>query len=122
MGGQDLFEFFDSHLTGVPRSTAREIILGITLPIAYLHAKGICHRDLKPENILLKIDGSNPDSVRSSQIQVCDFGLCRQGLNQVDRTLSEFCGSPGFFAPEMICGGGKYNGASFPLPPTASFL
>jgi len=110
MGGQDLFDFFDCHLDGVSASVAREIMLGITLPIAYLHERGICHRDLKPENILLKVKGGEAGDVRSEHIQLCDFGLCRQGLNETDKSLTEFCGSPGFFAPEIVTGEQRYNG------------
>ena len=107
-GGEDLFEFFDQHLEGVDQRTAQEIILGITLPIAYLHNLHICHRDLKPENILLKQIPGQP--IQSSMIQICDFGLCCQKVRPNTKSLSEFCGSPGFFAPEMVLGGGKYNG------------
>jgi len=57
MGGPDLFEFFDNHLDGVDAKVAREIIRGISDPVAYLHERGICHRDLKPENVLLKVSG-----------------------------------------------------------------
>ncbi|GMI06397.1 hypothetical protein TrLO_g3734 [Triparma laevis f. longispina] len=107
-GGDDLFDFFDKHLKGVDHRTAREIILGITLPIAYLHDMQICHRDLKPENVLLKIVPGK--EIQSADIQICDFGLCCQKVKPHSRSLSEFCGSPGFFAPEMVLGGGKYNG------------
>jgi len=106
-GGEDLFEFFSAHLDGVDHSTAIEIIMGITLPIAYLHSLNICHRDLKPENVLLKIEEGRP--IQSGMIQICDFGLC-QKVKPGATKLSEFCGSPGFFAPEMILGGAKYNG------------
>ncbi|GMH68900.1 hypothetical protein TrST_g3181 [Triparma strigata] len=107
-GGDDLFDFFDKHLKGVDHRTAREIILGISLPIAYLHDMLICHRDLKPENVLLKITPGK--EIQSSDIQICDFGLCCQRVKPHSRSLSEFCGSPGFFAPEMVTGGGNYNG------------
>lgn len=31
-----------------------------------------------------------------------DFGLCTKGITSESRTLRDFCGSPGFFAPEML--------------------
>ena len=105
-GGTDLFEFFDSHLDGVQFDDAREVICGIMRPINYLHSLGICHRDLKPENILLEVNGD----INRTQIRICDFGLCHQNISPHSKTLSEFCGSPGFFAPEMILFGGTYNG------------
>ena len=108
MGGSDLFEFFDDHLDGVDPDDAREVILGITRPINYLHNIGICHRDLKPENILLKTDPSKP--VSADNVKICDFGLCCSGVTRNNKGLSEFCGSPGFFAPEILLNGGRYNG------------
>ncbi|GMI26466.1 hypothetical protein TeGR_g3509 [Tetraparma gracilis] len=106
---QDLFDYFDKHLEGVSPDVAREIITGIASPIAFLHSKGICHRDLKPENILLKRmeAGATPTA---DDIQICDFGLCRQHISSTDKTLSDFCGSPGFFPPEMVISGSNYNG------------
>ena len=107
-GGKDLFEFFSSHLNGVEHDMAVEIILGITLPIAYLHSMNICHRDLKPENVLLKVGEGG--KIQCDMIQICDFGLCQKVKEPEVSMLTEFCGSPGFFAPEMVLGGGKYNG------------
>ena len=109
-GGGDLFSFFDDHLSGVSEAIAYEIMLGITLPIAYLHSLGICHRDLKPENILLKTvpgDRSPPGSggIHRSMVKICDFGLCADDITTADMSLTEFCGSPGFFAPETILAG-----------------
>mmetsp|Transcript_732 Transcript_732/g.1207 ORF Transcript_732/g.1207 Transcript_732/m.1207 type:complete len:961 (-) Transcript_732:44-2926(-) len=105
--GMDLFEFFSAHLEGLDHKTAAENILGITLPIAYLHSMNICHRDLKPENVLLKMGEGG--KVECGMIQICDFGLC-QDVGPDGSLLSEFCGSPGFFAPEMILEGGIYDG------------
>jgi len=108
LGGQDLFEFFDKHLDGVDDADARQIVLGIVRPISYIHQMGICHRDLKPENILLHAEPGQTIDV--SMLKICDFGLCCQNIKKHDKGLSEFCGSPGFFAPEMILNGGRYNG------------
>jgi serine/threonine protein kinase len=107
-GGKDLFEFFSAHLEGVDHETAMEIILGITLPIAYLHSMNICHRDLKPENVLLKV--GEEGKIECGMIQICDFGLCQKVKPGAASMLTEFCGSPGFFAPEMVLKGGKYDG------------
>lgn len=99
-GGADLFEFFDEHPSGVPEDWAKEIMARILHGVAYCHALGICHRDLKPENILLDFD------TRAGQVvslKLCDFGL--SGVFQAKKSLTDFCGSPGFFAPEMIVHG-----------------
>lgn len=70
--------------------------------------QGICHRDLKPENILLhtvtkaSIANAGPGGVGSSMfdVKICDFGLSATFVK--GKKLNDFCGSPGFFAPEMI--------------------
>jgi serine/threonine protein kinase len=99
-GGADLFEFFDEHPSGVPEEWAKEIMARVLYGVAYCHSLGICHRDLKPENILLDFD------TRSGQVvslKLCDFGL--SGVFVAKKQLTDFCGSPGFFAPEMIVHG-----------------
>jgi len=102
IGGRDLFEFFEANPHGLPCDVVRQITLGIARAVAYLHNMGYCHRDLKPENILVQSRGEydNEDSIITCHdIKVCDFGQC---ANIENRSLSELCGSPGFFAPEMI--------------------
>jgi serine/threonine protein kinase len=59
---------------------------------------------LKPENILLTFD---PRAGKCLDLKLCDFGLSTKFKPK--QILSDFCGSPGFFAPEMIILG-CYNG------------
>lgn len=54
----------------------------------------IAHRDLKPENILVSLQKN------TVIVKLCDFGLSI--TIPTGNTLSEFCGSPGFFAPECL--------------------
>jgi len=113
LGGTDLFDFFNHNSLGVDPSVAREIILGISLPLAYLHSIGICHRDLKPENVLLRQSANTNKLLCHQNVQLCDFGQCAENCQSNDsenQWLTELCGSPGFFAPEMILWGEKYNG------------
>lgn len=59
---------------------------------------------MKPENVLLRFD---TESERCIDVKLCDFGLSvktRPGL-----VLTDFCGSPGFFAPEMIVHNGYFG-------------
>jgi len=106
-GGFDLFCFFDEHPDGVAEDWAREIIVCIFRAVFFCHSQGICHRDLKPENILLDFD---PDTAKCIDLKLCDFGLSTSYLsNSADRVLTDFCGSPGFFAPEMITEGRYYG-------------
>ena len=101
-GGMDLFAFFDEHPDGVPESWALHITTAILRAVLFCHARGICHRDLKPENILVEFDDENEKCL---DLKLCDFGLSTSyvapGTSQ-HVLLSDFCGSPGFFAPEMI--------------------
>ncbi|RHY83296.1 hypothetical protein DYB26_001241 [Aphanomyces astaci] len=86
-GGKDLFDFFE----GVSEATALRIAFKIVEAVKHMHMHGYCHRDLKPENILFTHD--------NYMVKIVDFGLCAK----VGTTpLTDFCGSPGFFAPEML--------------------
>lgn len=98
-GGHDLFDFFELYSDGVPHeSWAIEIIIKILSAVQYCHVNLICHRDLKPENILIKFD---PDTGRCLDLKLCDFGLALR-CNSPQDLLCDFCGSPGFFAPETF--------------------
>ncbi|KAF0684945.1 Aste57867_23102 [Aphanomyces stellatus] len=90
-GGKDLFDFFGPHEHGVSEATALRIAFKIVEAVKHLHGHDYCHRDLKPENILFTQD--------NYMIKIVDFGLCAKVGTKV---LTDFCGSPGFFAPEML--------------------
>ena len=111
MGGRDLFDFFEKYSGKMDERVAREIVLGISRAVVYLHQQGICHRDLKPENVLLTQlkDGFE---VNHENIRICDFGNCMDNIVPGFPSLTDLCGSPGFFAPEMILEGKKYDGAA----------
>eukprot|EP00979_Chaetoceros_neogracilis_P012155 scaffold3140_cov231-Chaetoceros_neogracile.AAC.1 len=102
IGGADLFDFFEANPYGADESTAKQIILGIVLPLNYLHSSGICHLDLKPENILLCVHEGQCISYRD--IRICDFGQSVIVPTNEGLKLTGLCGSPGFFAPEMVTG------------------
>lgn len=100
-GGKDLFDFFETHPTGVGEERAKVFVRGIADAVAHCHARRICHRDLKPENILLEAD--------ERRTTIIDFGFSRKV--PVGARLTDFCGSAGFFAPEMLQEG-SYDGFS----------
>ena len=103
LGGSDLFEFLFENSKGVPETWARSICYHLIRATNYLHTLKYAHRDIKPENILIIF---NKESGEVEDLKLCDFGLAAF----CDETpLTEFCGSPGFYSPEMACLGG-YNG------------
>jgi serine/threonine protein kinase len=84
---------------------AKHVILGILKPLEYLHSHGICHLDLKPENILIS-RSADLQNVSYKDIRLCDFGLVSMAKkpekNKEVYRQGYACGTPGFFAPEMI--------------------
>merc|ERR1712048_201239 len=76
-------------------SQAQRLFKDLCEAVGYLHARNIIHRDLKPENILL----TSRDRA-SMRIKIGDFGLARK--NYRSRDCRTFCGTPHYFAPEVI--------------------
>lgn len=112
-GGKDLFDYSDENPERLGESDCKRIARSIIDAIHHCHSMGICHRDLKPENILLNTVskasfGRQNDSI--FDVKVCDFGLSATFIR--GKKLTDFCGSPGFFAPEMItlCSSTGYDG------------
>ena len=97
IGGSDLFDFFDQFPDGVCEDWAKKIVVQILMAVQFCHDRSYCHRDLKPENILMRFDTEKETCLG---LKLCDFGLAIE-FNKKEK-LTEFCGSPGFFAPEMI--------------------
>eukprot|EP00931_Biecheleriopsis_adriatica_P048305 TRINITY_DN27908_c0_g1_i1.p1 TRINITY_DN27908_c0_g1~~TRINITY_DN27908_c0_g1_i1.p1 ORF type:complete len:769 (+),score=184.81 TRINITY_DN27908_c0_g1_i1:32-2338(+) len=63
------------------------------LALIHLHERKIAYRDLKPENMLLGEDGF---------MRLCDFQLSKFIIGKTFTT----CGTPDYFAPEVIYGRG----------------
>lgn len=62
---------------------------GTTFAFEHLHEKKIIFRDLKPENLLLADEG---------KIKLTDMGLAKVVVGKTNTT----CGTPDYFAPEVI--------------------
>jgi len=80
----------------VARRYFQQIISGLD----YCHINGVAHRDLKPENVLL-------DS--QDNVKISDFGLSALTDVSGEKALKTSCGTPGYFAPEILFEKG-YNG------------
>jgi len=74
---------------------ARRLFRDLCDAVKYLHTNSIVHRDLKPENILLTTKDRN-----TTQLKIADFGLARS--NHQSNDCKTFCGTPHYFAPEVI--------------------
>jgi len=94
MEGGDLLQSIleDGHFAELQ---ARQLFQEVCEAVRYLHAKNVVHRDLKPENILL----TSKDR-EDMHPKIADFGLARK--NMQSRDCKTFCGTPHYFAPEVI--------------------
>jgi len=68
--------------------------------LEYLHSKNIIYRNIKPENILISKNG---------YIKIVDFQL----MKKIDGITYTMCGTPEYFAPEVILGRGYGLGADW---------
>jgi serine/threonine protein kinase len=70
---------------------ARFYTAQIAMGLGALHEKNFIYRDLKPENVLVNEDGF---------LYLADFGLAK---DMAGKDFTEtFCGTPEYFAPELI--------------------
>ncbi|TKR93250.1 hypothetical protein L596_007744 [Steinernema carpocapsae] len=89
--GGDLFTLLAKD-GAFPEPKVRFYLAELSLALNHLHSLAIVYRDLKPENILLGING---------HVKITDFGLCKEGVSDVDLTFS-FCGTVEYMAPEVV--------------------
>jgi len=68
-------------------------VAGTTFAFEHMHERKICYRDLKPENLLLTDEG---------KVKITDMGLAKVVIGKTHTT----CGTPDYFAPEVIAGTG----------------
>jgi len=80
-----------------PLKRAKFYFAELCLAINHLHSHSIIYRDVKPENIILDADG---------HCVLADFGFAKL-VPPKERTMTAFCGSEEFLAPEMINGDQK---------------
>ncbi|EOD26220.1 hypothetical protein EMIHUDRAFT_236921 [Emiliania huxleyi CCMP1516] len=92
--GGELFDHLIEH-GAFKEVGARAVMAQLLDAVGYLHSKSIVHRDLKPENILLQ--AAAPEGGAVPVCKIADFGLAK-----LDRVASTFCGTPQYFAPEVL--------------------
>merc|ERR1712048_1190105 len=68
---------------------AKFYVAGTVFAFEHLHSKKIIFRDLKPENLLLNSQG---------RVKLTDLGLAKVVIGKTFTT----CGTPDYFAPELI--------------------
>ena len=101
-GDRDLYALIDEYPGGCPEAVVKSATRVLVLALRHCHNAKIAHRDIKPENVLVCGDPrtwhQNPDA---GIVKLCDFGLCAD-IPEDGGLLSDFVGSPGFFAPELL--------------------
>ena len=94
VSGGDLFDRIVLRQRFEEGVSARRLMRRLLSAIHHLHhVHQILHRDLKPENILL-VSKQN-----DYEIKVTDFGVAKM---MDDQGLKTFCGTPQYFAPEVL--------------------
>uniref|UniRef100_K3WBT2 Protein kinase domain-containing protein n=1 Tax=Globisporangium ultimum (strain ATCC 200006 / CBS 805.95 / DAOM BR144) TaxID=431595 RepID=K3WBT2_GLOUD len=73
---------------------AKKVVKVVAKVLAYCHSEGITHRDLKPENLLYS------DETEDAKIKIADFGFAK--LVTAETNMSTMCGTPGYYAPEIV--------------------
>lgn len=76
---------------------ARFVCASMALALEHLHERKIIYRDLKPENVLLTSQGYT---------KLTDFGLAKFVIGKTYTT----CGTPEYFAPEVVSSTGQSLG------------
>jgi len=89
MGGGDLRKHIKEFRTFTEAQT-KFFVACIFTGVEYLHVNRIVHRDLKPENIVFDQRG---------YLRITDFGIAKK----ID-WKGDTSGTPGYMAPEVMCG------------------
>ena len=112
-GGCDLYQLMGDAARATPLSSlvVCRVARGLSAALAAVHAHGWCHRDIKPENVLLGGDvralsalaQHTPElAAERVHVRLCDFGIATRLPREGEPGLAQFCGTPGFFAPELV--------------------
>ena len=107
-GGEDLYALV-SRLGGegaaaLSETASRSVLSQVAVALGALERMGVVHHDVKAENVLVGEDAS-ADFVGT--VKVTDLGLAR--FYNRGAAATAFCGSRGFYPPEMALRAGGYD-------------
>jgi len=91
--GGELYATYNKKQLWGKEDCAQFYVAGTTFAFDHLHSKKIVFRDLKPENLLMNDKG---------QVKLTDMGLAKVVVGKTYTT----CGTPDYFAPEIIASKG----------------
>jgi hypothetical protein len=91
--GGELYATYNKKNFWGKTDMAKFYVAGTLFAFDHLHSKNIIFRDLKPENLLLTDTG---------RVKLTDMGLAKVVLGKTFTT----CGTPDYFAPELIASKG----------------
>eukprot|EP00420_Gonyaulax_spinifera_P036203 CAMPEP_0197884792 /NCGR_PEP_ID=MMETSP1439-20131203/11115_1 /TAXON_ID=66791 /ORGANISM="Gonyaulax spinifera, Strain CCMP409" /LENGTH=788 /DNA_ID=CAMNT_0043504535 /DNA_START=56 /DNA_END=2422 /DNA_ORIENTATION=+ len=91
--GGELYATYNKKSLWGKEECAKFYVAGTTFAFEHLHSRKIIFRDLKPENLLLNEFG---------QVKLTDMGLAKVVVGKTYTT----CGTPDYFAPELIASKG----------------
>jgi cGMP-dependent protein kinase len=94
--GGELYATYNRKGFHGSESHAKFYVAGTICAFDHMHQRRIIYRDLKPENLLLTETGA---------LMVTDMGLAKFVLGKTYTT----CGTPDYFAPELIASTGHTN-------------
>jgi len=91
--GGELYATYNKKGLWGNEDCAKFYVAGTVFAFEHLHSKKIIFRDLKPENLLLNDQG---------HVKLTDMGLAKVVIGKTYTT----CGTPDYFAPELIASKG----------------
>jgi CRP-like cAMP-binding protein len=94
--GGELYATYNRKSFHGSEKHAKYYVAGTTFAFEHLHERRVIYRDLKPENLLLTAKG---------HIKLTDMGLAKFVIGKTYTT----CGTPDYFAPELIASTGHTN-------------
>jgi cGMP-dependent protein kinase len=98
--GGELYATYNKKQLWGREDCAKFYVAGTTFAFEHLHARKVVFRDLKPENLLLNEKG---------EVKLTDMGLAKVVVGKTTTT----CGTPDYFAPEIIASKGHAHGVDW---------